>query len=123
MMQLSWKALIICLVLQKKPSGCVLQLWVKVTGYLSPILAVWDGGAEIAFMSKRVFDQLGPQPELHPTNEKVKGLYGPNHSPVGECTVKLAVPELSVAITYDVKVDNIDEDFLIDALMLHYTHF
>ena len=50
---------------------------------------------------------MSPQPELCPTYEKVKGLYGLNHCPFGECTVKLEIQELFVAISYDVIVDNI----------------
>ena len=77
---------------EEKPPGCVLKLWVKLSGY-SPILAVCDSGAEVALLSLRMYEQLRPQPELRPTNE-IKGPYGPNHSPLGECIVKLEIPEL-----------------------------
>ena len=84
------------------------------------ILAVCDGGAEIAMISKNLYDLLDPKPVLRPTEEKVKGLYGPNHNPLGECTVQIKIPELALAMEYDVVVDNIEEDLLIDAAMLHY---
>ena len=70
-------------------------------------------------MNQRVYEWLSPQPELRPTSEKIKGLYGPNHSPLGECTVKMEIPELAIAIHYDGIVDDIEEDFLIDVSMLH----
>ena len=104
----------------KKPAGCVLQLWVNVEGSASKVLAVCDGGAEIALISRSLYEKLDPPPKLRPTEEKVKGLYGPNHSPLGECTIQVEIPELAVAIQYDVVVDDIDEDLLIDAAMLHY---
>ena len=70
-----------------------------------------------------MYEQLSPQPELCPTSVKIKGLYGPNHIPLGECTVKVEIPELPVAIHYDVIVDDIEKDFLIDASMLHMPKF
>ena len=63
-------------------------------------------------MIQRVYEWLQPQPELWPTSE--------NHSPLGQCTVKVEIPELAVAINYNVIVNDIEEDFLIDASMLHY---
>ena len=68
-------------------------------------------------MSQNVYEQLRPQPELCPTNQKIKGLYGPNYSPLGECTVSLENSEQAVAIHYNVIVDDIEEDFLIDVSM------
>ena len=67
----------------------MLQMWVSVAGLPRPILTVCDGGAEVAMISQRVFQQLDPQPELIPTTEKVKGLYGPDHTPLGECTLQV----------------------------------
>ena len=63
-------------------------------------------------MSHRVYDQLSSQ--LHPTNEKVKGFYGPNHSPLGKCTMKVFE-----AIYYDVIGDNFEEELLLDGSILH----
>lgn len=103
-----------------KPSGCVLQTWVRVAGSSTPVLAVCDGGAEIAMMSRNLYELLEPKPELRPTEEKVKGLYGPNHNPLGECTIQIDIPELLLTLQYDVVVDEIQEDLLIDAAMLHY---
>ena len=71
-------------------------------------------------MSQRFYQQLIPKPELHPTTEKIKGLYGPNHSPLGYCLIKVEIPELFVVINYDFIVDDIEENLLIDASMLHY---
>ena len=105
---------------QQKPSGCVLQLWVQVQGSPSKVLAVCDGGAEIALISRNLYERLEPRPRLRPTEEKVKGLYGPNHSPLGECTIQVEIAELAVTVQYDVVVDEIEEDLLIDAAMLHY---
>ena len=52
-------------------------------------------------ISQRLFRQLDPQPELRTMTEKVKGLYGPDHTPLGECTLQVQIPELSVAAVYD----------------------
>ena len=38
---------------------------------------------------------------------------------MGESTVKMEIPELSVAISYDIILDDIEEDLLIDASILH----
>ena len=105
---------------KSKPTGCVLQLWVNLQGISSKVLAVCDGGAEVALISRNLYEKLEPRPELRPSEERVKGLYGPNHSPLGECTIQLEIPELAVAVHYDVVVDEIEEDLLIDAAMMHY---
>ena len=81
---------------REKPAGCIIQLWVTVAGHHTPILAVFDGGAEVALKSQRLYQQLDPKPELRPITEKIKGLYGPNHSPLGECSINVKIPELSV---------------------------
>ena len=39
---------------------------------------------------------------------------------MGECTVKVEIPELAVAIHYDVIMDDTEEDLLIELSMLHY---
>ena len=98
----------------------MLQIQVKVTGLTHKILAVCDGGAEVAIMSTRLYSQLQPQPELRPAEESVKGLYGAEHKPRGICTVEIEIPELSVIINYDVVIDDIEEDLLIDATMMQY---
>ena len=71
-------------------------------------------------ISQRIFQQLNPQPELIPTKQKVKGLYGPDHTPLRECTLQVKIPELSVVADYDFIVDDIEEDLLVDASLLHY---
>ena len=88
--------------------------------YATPILAVCDGGAEVALLSQWVYQQLDPKPVLHPTTEKIKGLYGPSHGSSCECLIKAEMPELSVAVNYVLIVDDIEEDLLINASMLHY---
>ena len=97
----------------------MIQLCVKLTGCSSPVLDICDSGAEVALMSQRVYKPLSLQPELHPISDKIKGLCGPNYSPLGKCSVKVEIPELAVTIHYYVIVDNI-EYFLIHAFMLHY---
>ena len=99
----------------------MLQIQVKIQGTSQRILAVCDGGAELAVMSRKLYSQLDPKPELRPTEESVRGLYGPEHTPLGECTVQIEIPELSVQVHYDVVVDDIEEDLLIDAAFMHYT--
>ena len=48
-------------------------------------------------------------------------MYGPDHTPLGECTLQVKIPELSVAADYDSIVDDIEEeDLLGDASLLHY---
>ena len=68
-------------------------------------------------MSQSIYQQLDLKPALHPTAEKIKGLYGPNHSPLGECSIKIKIPELAVAVNFDFIVDDIEVDMLIDAFM------
>ena len=101
----------------------MLQIQVKIQGTSQRILAVCDGGAELAVMSRKLYSQLDPKPELRPTEESVRGLYGPEHTPLGECTVQIEIPELSVQVHYDVVVDDIEEDLLIDAAFMHYTGY
>ena len=84
------------------------------------VLAIFDGGAELPVLSYRVYQQMDPQPELRPTSETLRGLYGPAHQPLGECTVTLEMPELGVRVTYNVIVDDISEDILIDAYLMGY---
>ena len=79
-----------------------------------------DGGAELPVLSNRIYQQMSPQPELRPMTENLRGLYGPAHQPLGQCTVRLEIPELSVRVTYDMIVDNINEDLLIDANLINY---
>ena len=105
---------------ENKPIGCVLQLFVQVEGFSRKILAVCDGGAEVAMMSRRLYEQLDPKPELRPATENIRGIFGPQHKPFGECTVKVTIPDLAVEIEYDVVIDDIEEDLLIDATMMHY---
>ena len=97
-----------------------MQMWVSVTGLDRAILTVCDGRAEAAMISQQVFQQLDPQPELRPTTEKLKGLYGQDHTPIGECTFQVQIPELSLAAAYDFIVGNIEEDLLVDASLLHF---
>ena len=97
-----------------------MQLWINLRGSPSKILAVFDGGAELPVLSNRVYQQMRPQPELRPTTENLRGLYGPAHQPLGQCTVKLEIPELAVRVEYDVIVDNISEDLLVDANLMSY---
>ena len=84
--------------------GQVIRIFISHPGHLG-------GAAEVALMCQRVYEQLRPQSELCPSNVKIKGLYGPNHSLLEECTVKGEILELAVAIHYDVIVDDIEEDF------------
>ena len=51
---------------------------------------------------------MDPKPELRPTTESIRGLYGPNHDPIGECTIQIQVLELAVVVSYDAKVEAID---------------
>ena len=39
---------------------------------------------------------------------------------MGECSIKVGIPEQSVVINYDFIVDDIEEDLLIDTSILHY---
>ena len=103
-----------------RPTGRVLQLWVTVKGHPSKVLALHDGGAEVAMMGYHLYQQMSPRPELRPTSETVKGIYGPQHNPRGECTVQIEIKELAVIIEYDVVVDDIEEDLLIDAAMMSH---
>ena len=69
---------------EKKPDGCVLQMWMIVSGLPNSILAVCEGGAEVAMISQRLFQQLDSQQELRPTKENVKGLVWPrSYTPWG----------------------------------------
>ena len=86
------------------------------------MLAVCDGGAELSIMSYRLYQQLEPRPELRATTERVRGLYGPQHDPLGECTIEIEIPELQLTVMYDVIVDDIEEELLIDATLMHYAN-
>ena len=46
-----------------RPTNKVLQLWVTVRGYGPKVLAVHDGGAEVAMMSYSLYQQMSPRPE------------------------------------------------------------
>ena len=97
-----------------------MQVPVKLGGMETSVLAVCDGGAEVAVLSRTVFEQIEPRPELRPTQEKVRGLFGPERTPLGECTVCIEVPGLAIMVEYDVVVDEIEETLLLDAAFLHY---
>ena len=97
-----------------------MQLWVNIAAFPSKVLAVFDGGAELPVLSNRIYQQMSPQPELRPTSENLRGLYGPAHQPLGQCTIRIEIPELAVRVTYDVIVDNISEDLLVDANLMNY---
>ena len=97
-----------------------MQLWVNIAAFPSRVLAVFDGGAELPVLSNRIYQQMSPEPELRPTSENLRGLYGPAHQPLGQRTVILEIPELSVRVTYDMIVDNISEDYLVDANLMNY---
>jgi len=105
---------------QEKPEGCVMQLWVHLAAFQSRVLAVFDGGAELPVLSNRIYQQMYPQPELRPVTENLRGLYGPAHQPIGQCTVRMEIPELCVRVSYDVIVDDIAEDMLVDASLMSY---
>jgi len=105
---------------QEKPEGCVMQLWVHLAAFQSRVLAVFDGGAELPVLSNRIYQQMYPQPELRPATENLRGLYGPAHQPIGQCTVRMEIPELCVRVSYDVVVDDIAEDMLVDASLMSY---
>ena len=81
-----------------------------------PRLAVFDGGAEFALISQQLYHQLSPKSELRPTTES-KAFTDPN---VVLCARRVEIPELSVVVNYHFIVDNIEEDILTDASMLHY---
>ena len=81
---------------------------------------MYDGGAEVPILSYKRYLALEPQPELRPTPETVRGLYGPSHDPIGECTIEIHIPELCVTVQYDVIVDHIEEDLLIDATLMSH---
>ena len=65
---------------ESRPTGKVLQLWVTVKGCPSRVLALHDGGAEVAMMGYHLYQQMTPRPELRPTSETVKGIYGPQRT-------------------------------------------
>ena len=44
---------------------------------------------------------LSPQLEVSPTNEKIKDLYGPNQSLLGECTVSGSVTRTETLAAHD----------------------
>ena len=95
-------------------------MWVQVRGLENSTLAVYDGGADVAVMSYRLYQQLEPRPELRESSDTIQGIFGPRHNPKGECTVQITIPELSVVVEYDVVVDDVEEDLLIDASMMHH---
>ena len=70
-------------------------------------------------MSHGLCRQLDPRPVLHPAPEIVQGVYGRQHDPMGKCTVQIRMSELSAVKTYNVIVDNMEEDLLLDATMMH----
>ena len=100
---------------QTKPVNQVMQIWVKLTGCQQKVLAVCDGGADVAIMSLKLYSQLDPKPELRATDETVRGLYGPDRNPLGECTVQVLIPELAVQVGYNFIVD-----LLLDAGLMSY---
>ena len=95
-------------------------MWVTITGLPSRVLAVFDGGAEIALMSSKLYASLEPRPELRKSSERIRGLYGPDHSPKGECTIQIQLTDLGVVMEYDVIVDEMDEDLIVDAAMMQH---
>jgi hypothetical protein len=93
---------------------------VEVSGAPAKVLAIHDGGAEVAIMSFSLFENLQPRPVLRPASDMIRGLYGPHHNPRGECTVQITIAELGIVVEYDFVVDDVEEDLLIDAAFMHH---
>ena len=103
------------------PDKCVLHMWVNLPGLSNPAFAVYDGGAEVAVLSTRLYEQLQPMPELRAPRHTLRGLYGPCRQPKGECVLRISVPELKLVAEYVVVVDDIEEDLILDAGFMHHT--
>ena len=97
-----------------------MHLWVRPEGLQTPLLAIYDGGAEVSVVSEQVYLQMSPRPELRPTTQTIRGLFGPSHNPLGVCTMKIELPDLEVIVEYDVVVDKMDETLLLDAGFMHH---
>ena len=98
-----------------------MHLWVRLEGLQTPLLAIYDGGAEVPVISEQIYLQMSPPPKLRPSPTTIKGLYGPSHNPLGICTLKIEIPDLEVVVEYDVVVDRMDEVLLLDAGFMHHT--
>ena len=82
---------------------------------------MFDGGAEVTVLSRRVYDLMDPQPELRRTGDnRLSSAFGDEHPTLGEVTLHIQIPELAVTMDYDVLIADIDEDLLVDASLMHY---
>ena len=98
----------------------ILHLWVNVPGAPAPILALYDGGAEVCVMSESVYNTLSPRPPLRPTAHTVRGLFSGYHEPLGICTMQIDVESLGITVEYDVVIDRMDEPLILDSSFMHY---
>ena len=102
-------------------NGCVFQYGIKVKGYPGEVRAVFDGGAEVSVLSRRVYNLMDPQPELRRTGDnRLSSAFGDEHPTLGEVTLHIQIAELAVTVDYDVLIADIDEDLLVDASLMHY---
>ena len=60
------------------------------------------------------------RPVLRPSEQQVRGVFGVEHTPVGEITLRLGIPSLHLVADYDVIVDNIEDELILDNSFMVY---
>ena len=60
------------------------------------------------------------RPALRPSEQQVRGVFGVEHTPVGEITLRLGIPSLHLVADYDVIVDNIEDELILDNSFMVY---
>ena len=107
---------------EHKPESHILAAPVTIEGLGHPIKGIFDGGAETCIMSFAVYMAIDPRvrPTLRASEQQVRGVFGVEHTPLGEITLKMGIPSLHLVAEYDVIVDNIEDDLILDnSFMVH----
>lgn len=98
------------------PTAHILQLGVEIEGLDRAVTGLFDGGAEESILSYRTYMSIpsSTRPTLRAAHTKVKGVFSDEHEPVGRITLRFCIPKLKVITDYDVLVDHIEEDIILD---------
>ena len=105
-----------------KPESHILAAPVKIEGLDQPIKGIFDGGAETCILSFSVNMAIDPRvrPALMASEQQFR-VFGVEHTPVGEITLRLVIPSLHLVAEYVVIVDNIEDDLILDNSFMVYS--
>ena len=99
------------------------NLEVTLPGLQDPVLAIFDGGAEVSIISYDLYTSLDPliRPKLLPSQNRIRGMWSESHIPVGEVILPVKIPDLHVTVEYRFAVEmEVDVPLLLDSSFMAY---